>query len=146
MVALLILIPSLFARDEFIKLGTLYAFGSLLSFIFAHASVLSLRIKNPDWHRPFKLGPNIKFRQWELPVSAIFGLIGTAVIWFVVIFTQPYSRWVGLSWMVLGLVIYLLFRWLKKLPLSQRVKTRRTIRVRDRFRGKRQDNIDKAEV
>ncbi len=145
-VALVILIPSLFAPGAFIKLGTLYAFGSLLSFVFAHASILSLRIRNPDWHRPFKLGPNIKFRQWELPYSAVFGLIGTAAIWFVVIFTQPYSRWVGLAWMALGLIVYLLFRWLKKLPLSHRVRASRPVRVRDRFRVKKPDNIDKAEV
>jgi len=135
-VAILILIPSLFAPDEFIKLGTLYAFGSLLSFIFAHASILSLRVKNPDWHRPFKLGWNIRYKQWELPITAILGLVGTVIIWVVVIFTQPYSRWVGLGWMALGLIIYLIFRWANNMPLSQRAKTHKHIRVRDRFQLK----------
>ncbi len=44
--AILIIIPSFFAPDDFQKLGTLYAFGSLLSFVFAHASVLRLRMMN----------------------------------------------------------------------------------------------------
>ncbi len=118
-VALVILVPGLFAPGVFIELGALYVFGSLLAFMFAHASILSLRIKRPDLPRPFKLGWNIKFRQWELPITAILGLVGTAAIWLVVIATQPYGRWVGLGWMAIGLGVYFLFRWRKRLPLSQ---------------------------
>jgi APA family basic amino acid/polyamine antiporter len=135
--AIFVLIPSLFAHDEFLKLGALYAFGSLLSFIFAHASVISLRIKSPDWHRPFKLGWNIRFRQRELPLSAVLGLIGTGVIWIVVILTQPYSRWVGFAWIAIGLVIYLTFRWRAKLPLSRTAKSNRKLQVRDSFSANR---------
>ncbi len=110
-VALAILVPGFFAPGVFIELGALYAFGSLLSFILAHASIMSLRIRHPDSPRPFKLGWNIKFKQWELPVTAILGLVGTAIVWLVVIFTQPYSRIVGLVWMAVGLVIYVIYRW-----------------------------------
>ena len=117
--ALLILVPAFFAPGAFLEMGALYVFGSLLAFMFAHAAILSLRIKRPDLPRPFRLGWNIKFRQWELPITAILGLAGTAVVWLVVIFTQPYSRWVGLGWMAIGLGVYFLFRWRKRLPLSQ---------------------------
>lgn len=118
-VALAILIPGFFAPGVFLELGALYAFGSLFSFFLAHAAIINLRVRNPDLPRPFKLGGNIKFKQRELPITAILGLIGTAVIWMVVIFTQPYSRWVGLSWMAIGLALYLLFRWRRRLPLGQ---------------------------
>ena len=118
-VALAILIPGFFAPTVFVELGALYAFGSLLSFFIAHASILNLRIRRPDLPRPFRLAGNIRFRQHELPISAILGLVGTAAIWVVVIFTQPYSRWVGLAWMAIGLAIYLLFRRRKHLPLGQ---------------------------
>ena len=118
-VALVILIPGFFAPDVFVELGALYVFGSLLAFMFAHISILSLRARQPDLPRPFKLGGNIRFRQWELPITAILGLAGTTIIWLVVITTQPYSRWVGLVWMLLGLVIYLVFRWRRKLPLRK---------------------------
>jgi len=121
-VALLILVPSFFAPNEFIKLGALYAFGSLLSFSLAHASILKLRIKDSSSPRPFKLGWNIKLKQWEMPITAVLGLAGTVAIWLVVIFTQPYSRWVGLGWMAVGLGVYFLFRWRKQLPLSQVAK------------------------
>ena len=131
--ALIILIPSLFAREEFLNMGTLYAFGSLLSFIFAHAAIISMRIRNPDWLRPFKLPWNLKFRGRDLPITAILGLVGTLAIWIIVLFTQPYSRWVGLGWMVLGLSIYLLYRWRKKMPLGRRARSNDQIKVRDYF-------------
>jgi APA family basic amino acid/polyamine antiporter len=114
-VALAILVPGFFAPRAFLELGALYAFGSLLSFMMAHASIVSLRIKKPDLPRPFRLRWNIRFRQRDLPVTAILGLLGTALVWLVVIFTQPYSRWVGFGWMAVGLVIYVLFRWRRKL-------------------------------
>ena len=118
-VALAILVPGFFAPGMFIELGALYVFGSLLSFTLAHASIMSLRVKNPDLPRPFKLGWNIKFKQRELPVTAILGLLGTAVVWLVVIFTQPYSRVVGLVWMAVGLVIYIIYRWWRKSSLNK---------------------------
>jgi len=118
-VAIILLIPGLFAPGVFIELGALYVFGSLLAFVFAHASILSLRVKRPDLPRPFKLGWNIKFRQWELPITAILGLAGTAGIWLVVMATQPYGRWVGLGWMVIGLVVYLVFVRRRKSPPSE---------------------------
>jgi len=135
-IAVAILIPSLFTRESFLRLGSLYAFGALLSFIFAHASILSLRIRYPDWHRPFKLGLNIKLKNAELPITAILGLVGTGLIWLVVIFTQPYSRWVGLGWMALGFIIYLIFRWRSKLPIIRKAAPPVSLQVRDRFQAK----------
>jgi APA family basic amino acid/polyamine antiporter len=137
LVALLILIPTFFEREEFLNLGTLYAFGSLLSFMFAHAAIISLRIKNPDWHRPFKLPFNIRYRRYELPLTAILGLLGTFAIWIIVLVTQPYSRWVGLAWMIIGLFVYLYFRWRKNMPLTRRPRPDKNIRVRDYFQTRR---------
>ena len=118
-IALLILVPGFFAPDMFINLGVLYAFGSLLSFSMAHASILSLRVRSPDASRPFKIGGSIKIKQYELPITAILGLVGTMIIWVVVLLTQPYSRWVGLGWMAIGLIVYFLYRWRRRLPLRQ---------------------------
>ncbi len=131
--AILIIIPSFFAPDDFQKLGTLYAFGSLLSFVFAHASIIRLRMMNPGWLRPFKLPLNIRINRYELPVTAILGLLGTGAIWVIVMVTQPYSRWVGLAWMAVGLVVYLFFRWKMGLPILGMARSTRRVKVRDAF-------------
>ncbi len=105
-IAVIILIPGFFATDVFKNMGALYAVGSLMAFMFAHASIISLRIRQPKMPRPFKLGGNIKIREREIPLSAVAGLISLAVIWVIILITEPYSRWVGLAWMVGGLAIY----------------------------------------
>lgn len=119
-IALLILAPGFFAPDVFKNMGTLYAFGSLLAFMFAHASILSLRAKKPELPRPFKLGGNLKIKGREMPISAILGLLATTVIWIIILITQPYSRWVGIAWMAAGFVIYYFYRRKEHLPLTHR--------------------------
>ncbi|HEV2076091.1 MAG TPA: APC family permease, partial [Thermoleophilaceae bacterium] len=71
-VACLTMLPG---RAEF--LGTVYAFGAMLSFTVAHASVIALRIKAPDAERPFRAPGNVRVRGRELPLAAIFGGLGT---------------------------------------------------------------------
>ncbi|HEY93145.1 MAG TPA: APC family permease [Dehalococcoidia bacterium] len=117
-VAILILSPGLFAANVFKNMGTLYAFGSLLAFMFAHASILILRARKPELPRPFKVGWNITIRGRELPISAILGLFATIIIWIIILVTQPYSRWVGIIWMVVGLITYYLYRRKQHMPLT----------------------------
>ena len=118
MVALLLLVPGFFSAIFFSDLGALYVFGSLLCFGLAHASILALRVRKPEMPRPFKLGLNIKIGKRELPLTAILGLVTTAVIFLVIVVVQPYSRWTGLGWMALGLIIYFLYRRRHHLSLT----------------------------
>jgi APA family basic amino acid/polyamine antiporter len=118
LIALMVLIPGFFAPHFFADLGALYVFGSLLCFALAHAAILALRMKNPELPRPFKLGGNIRIKGRELPITTILGLIATSAIWIIVIVTQPYSRWLGMGWLVIGLIIYSLYRWKARLPLT----------------------------
>jgi len=116
--ALIILIPGFFATNVFKNMGALYAFGSLLAFMFAHASVLSLRVRKPDLPRPFKLGCNLRIKGYEMPLSTIIGLVATTIIWVIILITQPYSRWVGIIWMVIGFTIFYLYRRKNRKSLS----------------------------
>ncbi len=104
--AILLQAPGFFVPDMYSNLGGLYAFGSMMSFAIAHASILALRIREPFKERPFRLGLNIPVMNRDLPLTAILGLLGTVAIWVVVIVMQPYSRWVGFSWIAVGLVVY----------------------------------------
>jgi APA family basic amino acid/polyamine antiporter len=109
-IAIVLLLPGFFATDVFTNMGALYAVGSLLAFMMAHASIIALRIRKPDLHRPFKLGWNIRIGGRDIPISAVIGLVSTAAIWVIILITQEYSRWVGLGWMAGGLFIYGIFR------------------------------------
>ena len=119
LIALLVLTPGFFSTNFFADLGALYVFGSLLCFALAHAAVLSLRIKKPELERPFKLRFGIRVGKWELPVTALLGLLATSGIWLIVVITQPYSRWVGLVWMAIGLIVYAVYRRRAQLPLTR---------------------------
>jgi len=128
-VAILLLVPGFFPRvfpSFFIILGSLYVFGSLLAFSLAHASIIRLRVKEPELFRPFKPRVNITVRGYELPLSALLGVAATAAMWLTMVIINSYARWIGLGWMALGLILYLLFRRRKKLPL---VKTAPEIEV-----------------
>jgi basic amino acid/polyamine antiporter, APA family len=109
-IGIIILIPGFFSPGIFENVGALYAFGSLLAFMFSHSAILSLRIREPDTPRPFRLHGNIQIGKYQLPITAILGFILTAFVWIVIVITQPYSRWLGLIWMALGLILYYFFR------------------------------------
>lgn len=117
-IALIVLIPGFFATNVFRNMGALYAFGSLLAFMFAHAAIISLRIKKPDLPRPFKLRWNLKIKGYELPISSIIGLVATGIIWVIILSTQVYSSLVGVVWMVIGFIIYYFYRRRLRLPLN----------------------------
>jgi APA family basic amino acid/polyamine antiporter len=121
-IALIILMPGFFVANAFENMGALYAFGSLLAFMFAHASILSMRVRQPNLERPFKLGWNLKVWGRELPISSMVGLAATSVIWVIILITQPYSRWVGLIWMIIGFIVYYFYRRRENLPFFHNAK------------------------
>jgi basic amino acid/polyamine antiporter, APA family len=118
LIAGVILLPGIFAAEGFFSnLGALYVFGDLLCFAFAHMAIIRLRMTEPELDRPFKLRPNLKIAGKQIPITAILGLLATFGIWIIVIITQPYSRWAGFIWMGIGVAVFLLFRWRRRLPL-----------------------------
>jgi len=114
LISIVLLIPGLFAPSFFTDLGALYVFGSLLCFALAHASILCLRVRKPDLPRPFKLRLNIKIKDRDLPLTAILGLAATLTIWIIILITQPFSRWAGFAWMIIGLITYFVYRFTKR--------------------------------
>ncbi len=103
-------------------IAELYNFGAMLSFALAHLSLLGLRIRKPGMARPFRVGWNLRFGRVELPVTALLGLVGTAMVWVDVIVTKPAGRNLGVLWMGVGLVSYLWYRHQQRLPAAARVE------------------------
>jgi APA family basic amino acid/polyamine antiporter len=100
-------------------LADLYAFGAMLAYTLAHASIISLRIKEPKLPRPFKIPLNIRFRLREIPITAIIGGIGTGVTWFIVLYTHEFGRWVGLIWVSAGLLVYFIYHRKKHVNIPE---------------------------
>jgi APA family basic amino acid/polyamine antiporter len=103
-------------------LATMYSFGAMLSFTVAHVAVARLRQVQPDRERPWSPPLNIRFRGATLPATAIVGGIGTFAAWIVVISLDLGTLVAGATWMLLGVVTYVLYRRRQGLPLRQTVK------------------------
>jgi len=91
-------------------LGDMYAFGAMLSFTIAHASVIALRVKRREREMRFRARPNLRIGAVEWPLFAIFGGLGTAAAWLVIVIQKPAARWVGLGWIIFGLLLYAAYR------------------------------------
>src|ERR1041385_6942380 len=70
-------------------LGDMYAFGAMLSFTIAHASVIALRVERRDRETRFRARPNLRVAGIDWPLFAIFGGLGTTAAWFVVVVQKP---------------------------------------------------------
>jgi basic amino acid/polyamine antiporter, APA family len=91
-------------------LGNLYSFGAMLSFTTAHVSVVALRFKDPDRERPYRLPWNVTIRGRSIPLTAVFGALGTFAAWCAVVALHPDARTIGIPWMVLGMAGYVIYR------------------------------------
>ncbi len=98
-------------------LADVYSFGAMLAFTFAHISIIALRWKEPDMHRPFKIPLNVRFRGRDLPVTAILGGLGTLTVWLVVVYSHFWGRTLGIMWVVAGFLLYVIYRRRKGLSL-----------------------------
>jgi len=114
LIACLTIVPG---QAEF--LGTIYAFGAMLSFTIAHLAVIKLRISEPDHERPWRGRGSIRVKGYELPLYAIFGGIGTGIAFVVVNALNLATLITGTIWLVVGVASYVLYRRNQGLSLTQ---------------------------
>lgn len=101
-------------------LGNLYAFGAMLSFSIAHISLLRMRWRRDEvaWRAP----GNMRVRGRSLPLFALLGLLGTGIAWGVQVWSHELERYVGLGWMAIGPVAYVVYRRRQGLDLVTTVR------------------------
>jgi APA family basic amino acid/polyamine antiporter len=116
-VACLALIPG---QAEF--LGTVYAFGAMLSFTVAHAAVVALRVRRPDVERPYRAGGNVRIRGVVIPMVSVVGGIGTGLAFVVVTVLNVETLIAGGIWLILGMTVYVLYRRRQGLSLTTTTK------------------------
>jgi basic amino acid/polyamine antiporter, APA family len=111
--AILALVPG---QADF--LGGLYSFGALLSFTVAHVSVARLRKTQPDKERPYRGPGNMRIGDYDAPVFALVGGTFTFIAFIVITVLNPQVAAVGLGWLVLGVIVYALYRRSRGLDLT----------------------------
>ena len=128
LIACFVMIPG---QEEF--LGTLYAFGAMLSFTIAHIALIGLRwrlAKNKMRKIPgdvevgeevawYKAPLNVRFRGVDVPVFAVLGGLGTFAAWIAVMALYSDTLIAGSIWLVLGFATYVLYRRSKGLSLTE---------------------------
>src|SRR3954447_26376092 len=112
-VAILITLPG---KADF--LGYLYAFGAMLSFTIAHSAVIRLRLTRPDLERPYRPPGNARIRGRDVPLFAFLGGFGTLAALIVTIGLHPNVAITGVAWLILGVIVYVLYRRSQGLDLA----------------------------
>jgi APA family basic amino acid/polyamine antiporter len=108
-----------FVPGETELLATMYSFGAMVSFTIAHISLVRLRQRFPDRERPWRAPLNIRMRNFDLPMSAVIGALGTGAAWIVVMALNTRTLILGSIWMAVGITTYLLYRRNQGLPLAE---------------------------
>jgi APA family basic amino acid/polyamine antiporter len=115
--AIIVILPG-----QEVFLGAIYSFGALLSFTMAHASVFRLRIKLPDFPRPYRGPGNARIRGYDIPLFALVGGTFTAIAFVVIVVLNPPVAAAGVGWLAVGVAIYVAFRRRHGLDLVSTVK------------------------
>jgi basic amino acid/polyamine antiporter, APA family len=100
----------------------LYAFGAMLAFTIAHAAVVVLRYREPKAHRGYRIPLSISFRGADLPLPAVVGGLLSLCGFMSVLLFHSGARYVGLGWMLAGLVLYVAYRRAQNTPLLEQVR------------------------
>jgi len=116
-VACLTILPG---QAEF--LGTVYAFGAMLGFTVAHASVIALRFSQPEADRPYRSPWNVRVRGTQVPMTAVLGGLGTGAAFVVVTVLNTETLIAGGLWITMGIAIYVTYRRRQGLSLRETTK------------------------
>ncbi len=102
-------------------LGDLYAFGAATSYSFVFLALIALRMNDPLSPRKFRIPLNIpltyKGERVLFPVIGVLGFIGILSILVFTIITHDLGRIAGPAWLILGFIIFVIYRRSKGLPV-----------------------------
>ncbi|MGO9891207.1 MAG: amino acid permease [Solirubrobacteraceae bacterium] len=99
----------------------IYAFGALLAFTIAHVSVIALRFRERDRPRPYSVPLSVTISGAHVPIPAVLGAVASALGWVALLVFHAGARYVGLAWLLFGLVLYVGYRKSQQKPLLKRV-------------------------
>jgi APA family basic amino acid/polyamine antiporter len=111
-----LLIP---ANLEF--LAAICAFGATLAFTLVGLSVIRLRYREPERDRPYRMPLNVRVAGGDLPIPAVLCVLLSLAAFASLLVEHGGARWVGLSWMAVGVAVYVSYRTSQGKPVLRRV-------------------------
>ncbi|MEJ7750287.1 MAG: APC family permease [Thermoleophilaceae bacterium] len=101
-------------------LAGLFAFGAMIAFTLAHLSVIVLRFREPDRPRAFRVPLNVPMGRGSIPLPSALGAVLGAAGLISVAIDHEGARIAGGSWMIGGLLLYVIHRRVGNRPLKKR--------------------------
>src|SRR5712691_8068393 len=102
-------------------LADLYAFGATTGYLLVFISLFVLRLRDPFTPRPYKMPLNIRMtyrgNQVWFPVLGVLGFLGVLFFLVMVLLTHHYARIVGPLWVLAAIVLFILYRRKRGLPM-----------------------------
>src|SRR5216683_627442 len=94
---------------------------ALIGFLLVFISLFVLRLKDPFTPRPYKMPLNIRMtyrgNQVWFPVLGVLGFLGVLFFLVMVLLTHHYARIVGPLWVLAAIVLFILYRRKRGLPM-----------------------------
>ena len=117
-----IVVASFFQGEETLLLASLFSFGILLAFTLTQASIIWLRITEPDMPGSFMMHGNVRIAGRLIPLTSVAGLVLSFSAWIIAFGTHAGARIVGPLWMLAGLCLYATVRIRAGIPLLARIE------------------------
>jgi len=118
-VAALLVLPGVIAGGKEIDLmSAVYSLAATFAFCSAHLSVMRLRFIEPALHRPYRMPWNVKFGRDSIPVLSLVGALFIGTVFTQLVFQNiSNSTFIFMGWLLLGVLVYLLYRRYRHEPL-----------------------------
>jgi basic amino acid/polyamine antiporter, APA family len=87
-----------------------FAFGAMIAFALAHLSLIVLRFREPARKSAFRVPFGVRVRGGVVPLPAVFGLVLAVAVWISVVALHEGARIAGGIWMVVGILLYVVYR------------------------------------
>jgi basic amino acid/polyamine antiporter, APA family len=101
-------------------LAGIFAFGAMLTISIAHLSVIVLRFREPERPSAFRVPLSVRVGKGSIPLPTAIGAVFSIGAWISVIALHEGARVVGGVWMLVGVLMYVVYRRSQGRPLTKR--------------------------
>ncbi len=94
-------------------IASVYNFGALIAYFYVNAAAIVLRFKEPTqkgWKMPLNVTVHRAGIPYRVSIIPFIGIAFTALIWLILVATNPDGRVAGAAWFAIGIAGYLIYQ------------------------------------